>query len=70
VRILIDKTGSGPCPIMYVSITAPNVVIEWLTLLFRIWEVLGSILGPGDCYLDKGFRGFPQSLQVNAGIIP
>jgi hypothetical protein len=43
-----------------------NVVVEWLTLL-RIREVPGSYLGPGD--LDWDFRGFPQSLQVNTGIV-
>jgi hypothetical protein len=26
----------------------PNVVVQWLTLIFCIWEVPGSILGPGD----------------------
>jgi hypothetical protein len=30
----------------------PNVVVEWLTLLLRIREVLGSNLGPENGYLD------------------
>lgn len=43
----------------------PNVVVEWLTLLFHIREVLGSNLGP-----DWVFHSFPQSFWANAGIVP
>jgi hypothetical protein len=32
----------------------PNVVVEWLTLLLRIREVLGSNLGPDIGYTDWG----------------
>jgi hypothetical protein len=28
----------------------PNVVVEWLTLLIHIWEVLGSNLSPETGY--------------------
>jgi hypothetical protein len=48
----------------------PNVVAEWLALLFHIREVLGSNLGLKTNYPDWGFPGFLQSLQVNARIIP
>jgi hypothetical protein len=43
-----------------------NVVVEWLTLLFRIREVPGWNLGPETDY-PEAFRRFPQSLQANAG---
>jgi hypothetical protein len=44
-------------------------VVEWLTDLLRIWKVPGSNLGPTTGYPDY-FRGFPQSRQENAGIVP
>jgi hypothetical protein len=48
-----------------------NIVVEWLTLLHRIWEVPGSILNPAQpAILIKVSRGFPQSLQANVGILP
>jgi hypothetical protein len=38
---------------------APDVVLEWLTLLLRFWEVLSSNLGPEtgypDCFFFHGF---------------
>jgi hypothetical protein len=33
----------------------PNVVIQWLKLQLRIWEVLGLNLGPETVYPDWGF---------------
>jgi hypothetical protein len=48
----------------------PNVLLEVLIFLLRIWEVSGSYLGPKTWYSDCVFRGFPRSLQVNAGIAP
>lgn len=42
----------------------PNVVVEWLTLLLRIREVPGSNIRPADWGC-----GFPQSLQVDIGIV-
>jgi hypothetical protein len=47
----------------------PEVVVECLTLMLRIWEVPGSDLGLETGYPDEGFRDFPQSLQAN-GIVP
>jgi hypothetical protein len=52
------------------SLKRPNVMVKWLTLLLRIWEVPGSSLGPETGYPDESFCGFPQSLQVNSRIIP
>jgi hypothetical protein len=46
----------------------PNGVFEWLKFLTCIREVPASNLGPETGYPDV--RYFPQSLQVNAGIIP
>jgi hypothetical protein len=46
-----------------------NVVVEWLALLLRIREVPGSNLGQ-DTSCPEFVRGFPQSLQPNAGIVP
>jgi hypothetical protein len=43
--------------------------LERLTLLVHILEVLGSNLGQDTGYPEWGFHGFPQSLQVNAGIV-
>jgi hypothetical protein len=34
---------------------ADNVVVMWLTLLLRIWEVPGSSIGPMIGYPDGGF---------------
>jgi hypothetical protein len=47
----------------------PNVVAEWLALLFRIREVLGSNLDPGPAILTEVFRGLCQFLQANDGIV-
>jgi hypothetical protein len=40
--------------------TQLNIVVKWLTLLLRIWQVLASSLGPGDrpCWLM--FLWFPS----------
>jgi hypothetical protein len=43
-------------------------LVEWLTLLLRIREVLDSNLGLETGYADEGFIDFPQSLQANARI--
>jgi hypothetical protein len=48
----------------------PDVMFERLALLLRIREVAASNLGPETGYTHSGFRGFPQSLQANAGIVP
>jgi hypothetical protein len=34
------------------KVPAPNVMVEWLTLLLRIWEVLGSNLSLKAGYPD------------------
>jgi hypothetical protein len=47
-----------------------SVVLEWLTLLLRIREVPGSNISPETGYPYWFFRGCPQSLQANAGIVP
>jgi hypothetical protein len=44
------------------SLSLPNVVVEWLTLLFRIREVPGSNLSTETAIVTEGFRGFTQSL--------
>jgi hypothetical protein len=36
--------------IIFISAERPNIVVEWLTFLFRIWEVPGSNLG-----LESGY---------------
>jgi hypothetical protein len=48
------------------SVGLTNVVVEWLTLLFRIREVPGWNLSPETGY-PEAFRRFAQSLQANAG---
>jgi hypothetical protein len=49
---------------------APDVVVKWLRLLFRIREDPASILGPGDRLSWLSFRDFPKLLQANARIVP
>jgi hypothetical protein len=44
-----------------------NIVVEWLTLLLRIWEVPGSNIGPVTGYHVR-FSWF-SSVQENSGII-
>jgi hypothetical protein len=51
-----------------IHVKAPNVVVEWLIHLIR--EVPGSNLIPETGCPDSGFLGFPQSLKVNAGMVP
>jgi hypothetical protein len=48
----------------------PNTMVEWLITLLRSWEAPGSNLSLETGYPDLGFCGFPQFLQVNAGIVP
>jgi hypothetical protein len=40
------------------SVAPPNVVVEWLTLLFRIPKALGSNLAPETGYPDRHFVVF------------
>lgn len=40
-----------------------------MPLLFRIWELLGSSLGPEAEYCEFLYT-FPQSLQADVGIVP
>jgi hypothetical protein len=47
----------------------PKVAAECLAHLIRIREVPGSNLGPETGDTDWGFRGYPQSLQANAGVV-
>jgi hypothetical protein len=49
----------------------PNLVVEWLTLRLRITEVPGLNLGQKAGNPDwVFFRGFPQSHQEYAWIVP
>jgi hypothetical protein len=45
-----------------------NAVVDWLTLLFRIREAVGSNLGPETGY-PEFFRDLCQFLQANARIV-
>jgi hypothetical protein len=45
-----------------------NVMVEWKTLLLRIREVRNSNLGP-EIACPEVLRGFPESLQISAGIM-
>jgi hypothetical protein len=49
-----------------VSCALPNIVVEWFTLLRRIWEVPGSSLWRL-AILTEGFRGFPNSSRECLG---
>jgi hypothetical protein len=55
--------------IFSLKIKTPDIVVEWLTLLLRIPEFPGSNLGPETGYLEVFRRGFPQSVQANAGVV-
>jgi hypothetical protein len=46
----------------------PNVAIEWLALLPRIWKVPGSNLVPETGYPEV-FCGFPQLFYGNSGAV-
>jgi hypothetical protein len=48
----------------------PNVMVEWLTLVFRIQEVPGSNLGPEISCPNWDFSWFSQSLEANTRRIP
>jgi hypothetical protein len=50
----------------YFNTIQPDVASEWFTLLLRIREVPGSNIGPE----ADVFRGFSQSFDTNAGIVP
>jgi hypothetical protein len=41
--------------VYYLHTAAPNIMVEWLTLLLRIRKASGSILGPATVYPDWGF---------------
>jgi hypothetical protein len=41
-----------------------------IALVLRTRQVPVSSVGPETGYPGWGFRGFPQSLQANAGIVP
>jgi hypothetical protein len=57
-------------PRSYISVMDYGIQsVECLTLMLRIREVPGSNIGPDTSY-PEGFRGSPQSLQANAGIVP
>jgi hypothetical protein len=43
----------------------PNIVVEWLTLLLRVREVLDR----RPAILSEVFHEFPQSLKANAGTV-
>jgi hypothetical protein len=47
----------------------PNVTAEWLAFLLLIWKVPFPILAPRPAILNYIFRGFPQSVHANAGIL-
>jgi hypothetical protein len=49
----------------------PNVVVEWLTLLFRIWMVAGSNLDLETSYSDRDFSLFSSAppVQANSGLV-
>jgi hypothetical protein len=48
----------------------PTFVVEWLTLLLNIQEVLGSNLGPETCCPGRFLVVFPQPFDTVAGIVP
>jgi hypothetical protein len=48
----------------------PNGAVEWLALLLRIWESLGSNLCPETGFLIEVFRGFAKSLGANSRVMP
>jgi hypothetical protein len=54
-----EPSGSGAIPFVRLS---PNVVVEWLMILFSIREVPGSNLGAETGYPEI-CRGFPQSIK-------
>jgi hypothetical protein len=45
---------------------SPKIMVEWLALIFHIWEVPSSNLSLAVGYPDCVY-GFPQSLQENVG---
>jgi hypothetical protein len=50
--------------------TVVEFVVEWLTLLLRIWEVPGSNLGQETGYPEQEFALVFFSPSKHAGIIP
>ena len=48
------------------TITIPNSIVEWLTLLLRVRDVLGSNSKPDSGYLDKLYGGlFRHSMNFH-----
>jgi hypothetical protein len=47
----------------------PDIAADWLALLLRIQEVLGSILDTETGYTEV-FHNLPQFLHAKAGIEP
>jgi hypothetical protein len=47
----------------------PKVMLQWLSLLFRIHEVSSLNLGPKTGYPEVS-RGFPQSSRLNPWTVP
>jgi hypothetical protein len=52
---------------MMMMIMAPNVAVEWVTLLLRVQEVHGFKLRYGERYPDLGFHDFSQA---SSGTVP
>jgi hypothetical protein len=55
---------------MFLLISLQKAAVEWLTLMLRIWEILGSISARSPSILTSAFRGFPQFLKTTAEIVP
>jgi hypothetical protein len=46
-----------------------NVAVEWVVLLFHIWDVPGSTFGSETGYLDRSFHRLPQCQWANITIV-
>jgi tRNA U54 and U55 pseudouridine synthase Pus10 len=64
------SSGSESVEPIHVRMLGRNVVVERLTMLFRIREVPVSNFDQETDYPDLRFCGFPQSLQANARSVP
>jgi hypothetical protein len=68
-HLIIRLLRTPCCVCVCVSLSfseSPNNLAQW----FYISEVLDSNLGHETVYPTDGFRGFPQFLQADAGIVP
>jgi hypothetical protein len=54
----------------FATVFRPCVAVMWLTLLLRIGRSQVQISAWRPAILTEDFRGFPVSLQVNAGAVP